>query len=61
MPKATELPYPHKIRTTGEKETTFWGTFEADTIKQVEIKEKIEGKREKYFKPNYKAEISSKG
>ena len=37
-----ELPNQDKIRTLGEKETyKYLGILEADTIKQVEIKEKI--------------------
>ena len=37
-----ELPNQVKIRTLGEKETyKYLGILEADTIKQVEIKEKI--------------------
>ena len=37
-----ELPNQDKIRTLGEKETyKYLGNLEADTIKQVEMKEKI--------------------
>ena len=37
-----ELPSQDKIRTLGEKETyKYLGILEADTIKQVEMKEKI--------------------
>ena len=37
-----ELPNQDKIRTFGEKETDkYWGILEADTIKEVETKEKI--------------------
>ena len=37
-----ELPNQDKIRTLGEKETyEYLGILEADTIKQVEMKEKI--------------------
>ena len=37
-----ELPNQDKIRTLGEKETySYLGILEADTIKQVEMKEKI--------------------
>ena len=37
-----ELPNQDTIRTLGEKETyKYWGILEADTIKQVEMKEKI--------------------
>ena len=36
-----EVPNQDKIRTFGEKETyKYWGILEADTIKQVETKEK---------------------
>ena len=56
-----------KIRTPEEKKTYEYLTIlEADTIKQVEIKEKklkksISGGRENYSEPNYIVEISSKG
>ena len=37
-----ELPNQDKIRTLGEKETyKYLGVLEADTIKQMEVKEKI--------------------
>ena len=37
-----ELPNQDKIRTLGEKETNkYLGILEADTIKQVEMKDKI--------------------
>ena len=37
-----KLPNQDKIRTLGEKETyKYLGVLEADTIKQVELKEKI--------------------
>ena len=43
-----ELPNQNKIRTFGEKETyKYLGILEADTIKQVEMKEKI---RKEYFR-----------
>ena len=38
-----ELPNQNKIRTLGEKETyKYLGILEADTIKQVEMEEKIQ-------------------
>ena len=38
-----ELPKQDKIRTLGEKETyKYLGILEADTIKQVEMKDKIQ-------------------
>ena len=38
-----ELPNENKIRTLGEKESyKYLGILEADTIKQVEMKEKIQ-------------------
>ena len=38
-----ELPNQDKLRTLGEKETyKYLGILEADTIKQVEMKEKIQ-------------------
>ena len=40
MTEWTELPNQGKIRTFGEKETyKYLGILEADTIKQVEMKE----------------------
>ena len=43
MTDGMELPNHDKIRTLGEKETyKYLGILEADTIKQVEIKEKIQ-------------------
>ena len=41
MTDRMELPNQDKIRTLGEKET-YMGIFEADTIKQVEMKDKIQ-------------------
>ena len=42
QPDGMELPNQNKIRTLGEKETCkYLGILEADTIKQVEMKEKI--------------------
>ena len=42
MTEKIELPNQEKIRTLGEKETyKYLGILEADTIKQVEMKEKI--------------------
>ena len=61
----TELPNQCRIRRLGEKETyNYLGILEADTIKQVEMKEKI--KKEylrrirKLLKTNYVAETLSK-
>ena len=53
-----ELPNQEKIRSLGEKETyKYLGILEADTIKQVEMKEKlrksISGEPESYSKQNY--------
>ena len=43
-----ELPNQEKIRTLGENETyKYVGILEADTIKQVEMKEKIQ---KEYFR-----------
>ncbi len=51
-----ELPNQDKIRTLGEKETyKYLGILEADTIKQVEMKEKIKnisGELENYLRQN---------
>ena len=42
MAKKMEQPNQEKIRTLGEKETyKYLGILEADTIKQLEMKEKI--------------------
>ena len=61
-----EIPNQNRIRTLREKETyKYLGILEADIIKQVEMKEKIKTNAseewENYLKPNYIAEISSKG
>ena len=61
----TELPNQVKIRTLGEKETNkYLGILEADTVKQVEMKEKlrksISGEPESYSRQNYVAETLSK-
>ena len=56
-----ELPNQEKIRTLREK---YMEILEAVTIKQAEMKEKktnTSGERGNYSKPNYQAEISSKG
>ncbi len=43
MTDRTELQTQEKIRTLGEKETyKYLGILEADTIKQVEMKDKIQ-------------------
>ena len=54
-----------RIRTLGEKETyKYLAILEADTLKQVEMKEKIRknilGEPERYSRQNYQAEIFSK-
>ena len=42
MTEGIELQNQDKIRTLGEKDTyKYWGLLEADTIKQVEMNEKI--------------------
>ena len=66
-----ELPNQDKIRTLGEKETYIYlWILEVDTIKQLEMEKKKKRKkkkkntsreRENYLKPNYLAEILSKG
>ena len=48
------------VKTHGEKET-WLNVLEVDTIKQVKMKEKTGKKRKNFSKPNYVAEISSKG
>ena len=60
-----ELPNQDKIRTLGEKETyTYFVILVDDTIKQVQIKEKIRkdisGEPESYSRQNYVAETLSK-
>ena len=59
-----ELPNQDKIRTLWEKETyKYLGILEADTIKQVEMKEKIKnitGELESYSRQNYLAGTLSK-
>ena len=60
-----ELPNQDKIRTLAEKETyRYLGILEADTIKQVEIKNKIQnnisGKLDNYSRQNSLAETLSK-
>ena len=63
-----ELPNQEKIRTLREKETyKYIGILEVDIIKQVEMKKIRKSKKgsqeneEITRKPNYIAEISSKG
>ena len=60
-----ELANQDKIRTLGEKEIyKYLGILEADTIRQVEMKEKlrknISGEAECYSRRNYVAETLSK-
>ena len=64
MTERIELPNQEKIGKLRRKETCkYLRILKADTIKQVEMKEniKISRERENYSKPNYIAEISSKG
>ena len=60
-----ELPNQNRIRTFGDKETyKYWGIWEADTIKQVQMKGKlkknISGELENYSRQNSRAETLSK-
>ena len=60
-----ELPNQDKIRTLGENETyKYLGILKADTIKQAEMKDKIQkensGELENYLRQNSLAETSSK-
>ena len=59
-----ELPNQDENRTPGEKETyKFLGILKADTIKQVEMKEKIKKeylRRTRKLLPNYIVETLSK-
>ena len=56
-----ELPNQDKIRRLGEKEKyKFLWILEADTIKQMEMKEKIKKEPESYSRQNYIAEPLSK-
>ena len=63
MTESNEQPSQGKIRTLGEKETyKYLEILKAGTIEQVKMKQKNTPKeRESYSKPNYAAEISSKG
>ena len=65
MTEGMELLNQEKIRTLGKKETfKYLGILEANTIKQVEMKEKIKsiaGEPENYTRRNYLAGKSSKG
>ena len=62
-----ELSNQEKIRKLGEEEThKYLGILEADTIKQVEMKEKtsrkiISGERENFSKQNFIARTLAKG
>ena len=62
-----ELSNQEKIKILGRKETyKYLGILEADTIKEVEMKEEnlkktISGELGNYWKPNYRAQISSLG
>ena len=65
MTNVMELPNHDKIRTLGENDTyKYLGISEADTIKQVEMKERFEknisGELENYSRQNSPAETSSK-
>ena len=63
MTEGIQLPNLEKIRTLGEKKNyKYLGIWKADTIKQVEMEEKIlkksiAGEGETYSKPNYISEI----
>ena len=65
MTDGMELPNQDKIRTLGENETyKYLGILEADTIKQVEMKDKIKknisGGLEKYWRQNSPTKTLSK-
>ena len=65
LTEGMELRNQDKIRTLREKETyKYFDILEADTIKQVEMREKlkenISGELESYSRPNYQAETYSK-
>ena len=59
MTERMKVPNQEKIKTLWKKETyKYLGILEAETIKQVEIKENIfkksiSGDQESYSKPNY--------
>ena len=60
-----ELPNQNKIRTLGEKESyKYLGILEANTLKQMEMKEKIKEEYlrelDTYWRHNYVAETLSK-
>ena len=66
MTERKEVPNQDKIKMLGEMVTLIYlGILEADTTKQAEMKGKIKKntprEQENYSKPNYIAEISSKG
>ena len=64
MTAGMELPNQDKIRTLGEEEThKYLGILEADTIKQLEMKDNIRkniSELENYSRQNAPAETSSK-
>ena len=63
MTDGMELPNHDRIRTLEENETyKYLGILEADTIKQVQMKDmmNISGERENYSRQNSPAETSSK-
>ena len=61
MTDEIELRNQDKIRTLGENETEkYLDILEAETIKQVEMKNKISGGSEYYLRQNSLAETSSK-
>ena len=61
MTDGMELPNHDKIRTVGENETyKYLGFLEADTIKQVQMKDKIQKELDNYSRQNSPAETSSK-
>ena len=65
MTDGMELPNHEKIRTREENETyKYLGILEADTIKQVQMKDTIRknnsGERENYSRQNSPVETSSK-
>ena len=63
MMEGIEIPNQQKIGTLGEKETyKYLAIFEADSIKQAEIKEKIkkESPKNKIKNPNSKPKLHSR-
>ena len=61
MTDGRELPNHEKIRTLGENETyKYLGILEADTIKQVQMKDKIRKEYIRIFRKLHESKLSSR-